>query len=105
MNDRECHRRAQETPQGRQTVGGGGFQCETVGAIGRPEGIGYHGGTGDGSTRGYVSALPPALALLVPVREDMEHDLGGEGGEVLDVLYPGEKSPSLLEFVRLGPQA
>ena len=29
----------------------------------------------------------------------------GEGGEVLYRLHPGDGSPSLLECVRLGPQA
>ena len=42
---------------------------------------------------------------MVPGREDMEHDPGGEGGEVPDGLHHGNVSPSLLKCVRTGPQA
>ena len=42
---------------------------------------------------------------MVPVREDMEHDPGGEGGEVPDGLHHGDGSPSLLKCVCTGPQA
>ena len=44
-------------------------------------------------------------ALMVPGRKDVDHDTGGEGGEVPDGLHPEEGSPSLLECVRTGPQA
>ena len=37
-------------------------------------------------------------------REDVGHDLVGEGGEVLDGLHPGDGSLFLLECVRPGPQ-
>ena len=68
---RYCRRRAQGAPLGRRTSGGRGFQRENVGSGGRPEGRGYHGGTGNGGTQGYVRALPPAPALMVTGREDM----------------------------------
>ena len=77
-------------PPGCRTVGDGGYHCETVGAGGRPEGREYRGGIGNGGTQGYVSALPPAPALMVMGQEDMEHDLGGEGGEALYRLHPGD---------------
>ena len=41
---------------------------------------------------------------MVPGREDMEHDTGEEGVEVLDGLHPGDGYPSLPECVRPGPQ-
>ena len=42
---------------------------------------------------------------MVLGREDMEHDPGGEGGEVPDGLNSGDGSPSLWVFLRPGPQA
>ena len=51
----------------------------------------YFGGGGGGSgsaeysrDRGHVGTLPPAPDPMVPGREDVEHGLGGEGGEVPD---------------------
>ena len=63
------------------------------------------GGASDRETRGYIGALPHALKLMVTRQEDEEHDLGIEGGEVLDGLHPGDRSLSLLEYVRPGPHA
>ena len=42
---------------------------------------------------------------MVPGREDVEHDMGGEGGEIPNGLYSGDGSPYLLECFRPGPQA
>ena len=76
-----------------------------ISMVGGSEGRGHHVGTGDGGPGGYVGALPPAPDLMVPGREDVEHDPGGEGGEVPNGLHYGDGSPYLLECVRLGPQA
>ena len=54
---------------------------------------------------GYVGPLPPTPALIVPVRENVEHGPGGEGGEVPHGLHPGDVSLSLLECVCPGTQA
>ena len=42
---------------------------------------------------------------MVMGREIMDHDPGGEGGEVPDRLHPGYGFMSCLECVRPGPQA
>ena len=75
LNDRECHRRAQGAPQWLQTVGGGRLQCQTDidGEI--PEGRGCHSIYGNDGAGRYVDSLPPAPALMVLGREDMDHDL------------------------------
>ena len=103
--ERECCRCAQGAPPLRRTAGGRGFQHETVESGGQLEGREYRGGTGNGGTRGYVGALTTAPVLMVPVREDIDRDLGGEGGEVLDGLHSEDRSPSLLEYVCTGPQS
>ena len=82
LDNRYCCRRAQGAPQGRRTVSGGRLQCKPVGAGGPPEGRGYRGG--------YVGALPPAPALMLLGREDMEYDTGGDGGAVSDGLHSGD---------------
>ena len=64
-----------------------------------PEGRGYRGGCGYGRTGGYVSALPPVPALMVPVQEDVEYDTGGEGGAVPDGLHSGDGSPPLWKCI------
>ena len=87
------------------TVGGRGFQCKPVKAVGRPEGRGYHGDYGNKVTLGYAGALPPAPALMVLGREDVEYDPGGEGVEVPDRIHSGYGSPSLWECLLLGPHA
>ena len=99
LDDRECRCRTKGAPPGRRTVGGVGFQSETFGAGGRPEGRRYGGGTGKEGNRGYVGAIPPSPALMVPGLEDMEHDPAGEGGEVPDGLHPGYGLPYLFECV------
>ena len=43
----------------------------------------------------HVGPLPPATALMVPGREDMEHGPGREGREVPDGLHPRDISSSL----------
>ena len=103
-DNRDCCRCAQGAPPGRQTTGGGIFQHETVGAGGREEVRGDRDGTGDGGTRVYVGALPPAPELMVTERDNVDHDPGGEGGEVPDRLHPGGGLQSLLECVCLRPQ-
>ena len=70
-----------------------------------PEEKGNFGGTCDGWPGGYVGTLPPTPVIMVEGREDVEHDLGGEGGEVPNGLHSGDILPSLLECVRPGPQA
>ena len=105
LDARECRRRSQGAPQGRQAVGGGGLQCQPGGAGGRPEGIGYRGSYGNGGTGRYVGALPPVPALIVPGREDVEHDQGGEGGAVPGVINSGDRSPSLWKCLCPGSQA
>ena len=42
---------------------------------------------------------------MVLVQEDVDHDLGREGGEVPNGLHSGDGSPSLLKCVRPVPQA
>ena len=69
------------------------------------EGRGHRGGTGDGYPGRYVGALPPNLALMGAVREDVENKPVGEVVEVPNGLHYGDGSPSLLGCVRLGPQA
>ena len=105
LEDRECRHRAQGAPQGRRTVGGGGLQCQSGGAGGRPEGREYRGGYGNRGTGRYVNALPPAPALMVPGQEDVEHYPGGEGGAVPDGLHSGDGSPSLWKCLCPGSQA
>ena len=91
--------------QGHQTVGGGGLQHQPSGTGGRSKGREYRGGHGNRGTGRYVGTLPPGPALMVPGREDVEHDPGGEGGAVLDRLHYGNGSPSLWKCLCLGPQA
>ena len=43
--------------------------------------------------------------IMVPGREDVEYDTGGEGGVVPDGLYHGDGSPSLWKCLCLGPHA
>ena len=42
---------------------------------------------------------------MVLVQEDVEHGMGGEGGEFPDGIHPGYGLPSLFECVCPGPQA
>ena len=45
------------------------------------EGGGNRGGANYIVVGGYIGPLPPALALMVPGREDVEHGPGREIGE------------------------
>ena len=66
------------------------------------------GNCGDARYRGiggYVGSLPPAPELMVLGQKDVEHDPGGEVGEVPYGLHPGDGSLSILECVCPGPQA
>ena len=49
--------------------------------------------------------FPPAPALMVPGREDMEYDPGGEGDELPDGLHSGDGLLSLWECIRPGTHA
>ena len=94
LDDRECRRLSQRLTPGRRTAGDGQLQREDFKAGGRLEGGGNRGNASVIRTQGYVGALPPAPALMVPGREDVDNGLGREGGEVLDELNPGDGSPS-----------
>ena len=61
--------------------------------------------TGDGGPGRYAGTIPPAPARMVPGREDVEHDPGGEEGEVPNGLHSLDGSSSLLECIRPGPRA
>ena len=100
LDNREGRRSAQGAPQGSRAAGGGEHERELGGARWRPEGGGYRGRFGDGGTRGHVGACPPATAPLVRGREDVEYATKGEGGAVLDGLYPGDGLPSLWKRLR-----
>ena len=41
---------------------------------------------------------------MVPGREDVEYDQGGEVGAVLDGLHPGDGSQSLWKYLNPGTQ-
>ena len=56
-----------ERPRGAELLVAGDFNVK----LSEPEGKLHPGGTGDRGTRGYVGALPPAPALMVPGREVM----------------------------------
>ena len=58
-----------------------------------------------GRAVGHVGTLPPALAPMVPGREDVEHGPGGEVGKVMDGIHSRDGSSSLLEYVCPRPQA
>ena len=105
LGDRECRDCAQGAAPGRQTAGGGRLQRETVGSGGRLEGRVHHCRTGDRGTCGYVGALNFATLIMVLGWGNVDHNLGGKGGEVPNGLHTGDGSPSLLECVRTGPQA
>ena len=62
-----------------------------------PEGGGYRGNTSKVGTGGHGRALPPAMAPMVPGREDVVHAPKGKGGVVPDRIYPGDGPPSLWE--------
>ena len=89
LDNRECRCRAQGAPQGSRNVGGGGLKRQPGGTGGILEGRGYCSGHGNGGTRRYVGTLPTATALMVTGQEDVEHNLGGEEGALLDGLHSG----------------
>ena len=45
------------------------------------------------------------MTPLVLGQEDVDHGPSGEGGAVPDILYPGDRPPSLQEHVRPLPKA
>ena len=97
--------RSRSDPRGGELQVAGDFNVKTVRYGGRLEGVGNRGGAKYRRIEGYVGLLPPALAPMVPEREDVEHGMGREQGKVPDGLHPGYKFPSILEFFRPGPQA
>ena len=90
---------------GLRTIGGGIFKCETVRDGGRLEGGVNCGSANYGRARGHVSPLPTATAPMVLGRENIEHGLSGEGGEVPDGLHPRDGLSSLLKCVCMGLKA
>ena len=106
LNNREYRCRVQGACQGRLTVGGGGgLQRQPSGAGGIPEGRIYCGVDRNGEFGRYVGALPPAPALMVMGREDVEHDPVGDGGAVPDGLKSWDGFSSLCKCLCTGPQA